>query len=263
MWQPTVCLPALQVRRKKRGRRAHPCKTRWQGSELINVCNKKKSLVKKICLTAAPGPSVVINWNTSLEYSPSSLVSFLFLLLFSLLPLAAWLFPPFSLPWCLFLFFPASFLSHIFVFPLFLSPLPQIFLQWTTVIVHFTAPCLPEFPGEERAKAAIQAEKQRQRKEQQTNINTHRQKDNDQDAQTVTDTGWSVVLHGDERLRIQVFFNAVKNIVWTTAGHKHLQYKIKRSLHTESTCTGLLWNRELYWWCFNDLWLVRYKNWFN
>lgn len=168
MWQPTVCLPAVQVRRKKRGRRAHPCKTRWQGSELINVCNKKKkSLVKKICLTAAPGPSVVINWNTSLEYSPSS----------------SHFFPPsscsltfYSSPSTLMSFpiFTASLLSHICVFSHFLYLLPQIFLQWRTVIVHFTAPRLPEFPGEARAKTAIQAEKRRQRKAQQTNMNTQR-----------------------------------------------------------------------------------------
>lgn len=94
-------------------------------------------------------------------------------------------FPPFSLPWCLFPFFLHPFFHTSLYFPPFLYLLPQIFLQWTTVIVHFTAPRLPEFSGEERAKAAIQAEKQRQRKEQQTNINA--QKDNDEDAQTVTE----------------------------------------------------------------------------
>ena len=48
-------------------------------------------MVKKICLTAAPGPSVVINWNTSLEYAPSFLLSLHNF--FSLHTLAAWLFP--------------------------------------------------------------------------------------------------------------------------------------------------------------------------
>lgn len=156
MWQPTVCLPAVQVRRKKRGQRAHPCKTRWQGSELINVCNKKKkSLVKKICLTAAPGPSVVINWNTSLEHFPSSLLSHLLLLpLFPSLKLDCF----FSLPWCLF----PAFRNLPFTPPFCSSPLlylPNPFRLFCldsfsnerhlTVIVHFVALRLSEFPREE------------------------------------------------------------------------------------------------------------------
>lgn len=108
--------------------------------------------MKKICLTAAPGPSVVINWNTSLEHS---LLLFLQLLLLLFLLLAAWLFPsPPCLPWHLFLFVSASFLyntffSYSFRQP-FLSCLPRVFLYWATVIVHFAAPCLPELPGRQK-----------------------------------------------------------------------------------------------------------------
>lgn len=51
----------------------------------------------------------------------------------------------------------SSFFCNLF-FIFSLSLLPQFFLQWatSTVIVHFVAPRLPKFPGEEMAKVETQ-----------------------------------------------------------------------------------------------------------
>lgn len=54
------------------------------------------------------------------------------------------------------------------------------------MIVHFAAPRLPEFPGEEKAKAATQAKRGRDRGK--SDRQTDAWKDNDQDTQTVTET---------------------------------------------------------------------------
>ena len=55
------------------------------------------------------------------------------------------------------------------------------------MIVHFAAPSLPEFPGDEEAKAAIPAERERQTGGK-SGRQTDAQRDNDQDTQTVTET---------------------------------------------------------------------------
>lgn len=148
-------------------------------------------MVKKICLTAAPGPSVVINWNTRLEYARSSLLSLLLLWL----PLPAWLFPLCSLYLDVFFLFFLHPLPHFFLFSLNFSipPPPPPFslfslssssneqLQLCTLLLHV---CLSSLERRGLKQRYRQSGRDRRKSGRQTDA----LKDNDQDAQTVSET---------------------------------------------------------------------------
>lgn len=148
-----------------------------------------KKVVKKICLTAAPGPSVVINWNTRLEYARSSLLSLLLLLL----PLLAWLFPLCSLYLDVFFLFFLHLLPHFFLFSLNFSIPPPPFslfylssssneqLQLCTLLLHV---CLSSLERRRLKQPYRQSGRDRRKNGRQTDA----LKDNDQDTQTVSET---------------------------------------------------------------------------
>lgn len=177
--------------------------------------------MKKICLMAAAGPSLVIKWNTSLRIR-----SLLHHLLINLLPLILlFLFPPVAARLCplyldvfFFFFLPPciQYLTPPSLTRFFLPVLLQFFLQWATVIVHFATPCFPAslpacLRSQERRRLQRRRYRQRQRKEPQTN--THKQQDNDQDAQADSDrnTVWKKKQKEDED---RVCASTVMKISW-------------------------------------------------